>query len=180
MKTWKEVSGIFPQVILKYKYVLLIIAAGALLLLLPLSGSGKTTAEEAQTIIYEDFDVAQEEVKIQSILSEMAGVGKVSVMLTVKTGMETVYASDESQSVSRTQNGDSTSYSSDSDSKPATVSSSGEDSPLLIKRVYPEYQGILIVCEGADNATVCLSIVNAMTAILDIGADKVTITKMKG
>ena len=180
MKSWKQVTENIPHVILKYKYILLIIGVGVLLLILPLNGTAQTADDAAQTMIYEDYDIEREEDKIESILSEMSGVGRVHVMLTIKSGMETIYASDQSESVSQTQSGETASYSSDSDSEPAIVSVNGEESPLLIKRIYPEYQGVLIVCEGADNATVCLSIVNAMTAILDIGSDKVTITKMKG
>jgi len=180
MKLWKEWAGKMQPFILKYKYLLLVIAAGAFLLLLPLSNTDNKTADSQSADDAETYDITEMEGRIEEILAKINGVGKVSVMLTVKTGMETVYAGDESRSVSQSQSGDGeSSYSSERDQKPAVISSDTGESPLPVKEIYPEYQGIVIVCDGADNATVCLSIANAMYSILGIGADKVTILKMK-
>ncbi len=33
---------------------------------------------------------------------------------------------------------------------------SGVEDAVIIKHIYPEYRGVLVVCEGADDATVWL------------------------
>ena len=45
--------------------------------------------------------------------------------------------------------------------------------------IYPQFQGALIVSEGADNAQVRWSIVCAVSALTGLGSDKITVVKMK-
>ena len=45
--------------------------------------------------------------------------------------------------------------------------------------VYPQFQGALIVSEGADNAAVRWNIVSAVSSLTGLGTDKITVVKMK-
>ena len=151
----------------KYRFVVLILLVGIGLMLIPLGNDDRSgTAEE--TITPKQPDITEE---LCQILSRIDGAGEVSVMLTIRTGISTVYQADES-----TTSGESGS------SKQDTVIVTDEnrvETGLVQHIVYPEYRGAIIVCQGADNAVVRLNIMEAVSRITGLGMDKISVLKMK-
>ena len=43
----------------------------------------------------------------------------------------------------------------------------------------PVYQGAIIVCQGADRGAVRLAIVEAVSRVTGLGADRISVLKMK-
>jgi len=155
----------------KLKYVLLIALVGAVLLLWPgetqekiqngpvLRNTGETAA---------GFDLEQMERRLSAALSKIEGAGEVTVLLTVQNSPRQVLAVDEQES--------------DEQRKAETVvvsKGSGNQEPVLVEQVYPDYQGALIVCSGADRADIRLKLVEAVSALTGLGADKISICKGK-
>ena len=90
------------------------------------------------------------------------------VLLTQREGEQTVYQTDE----------DSTSSGVRSD----TVLLSGADRSQtgLVRQINPPtYLGAVIVCQGADSASVRLAIVAAVGRVTGLSTDKITVLKMK-
>ena len=114
-----------------------------------------------------EFNVANTEKQLEDILSKIDGVGRVDVMLTVSESSKNVYAENINESEV------------DKQSEVVLVSKSGQDGPITIKNVYPEFMGALIVCDGADDPKVNLTMLEAIKSLCDITSDKITITKMK-
>ncbi len=165
----------------KYKYLLLVIAAGILLLIIPTS-SEKTDASQTVAISSEDFSVTAEEKRLESLISSIHGAGRVKVMLTLKSGMEILYADEEQSSSRKTETDGQTGADVDEsvNRKPVVISDGqGGQQAVIIKRVYPRYQGALIVCDGAGSAAVRLSVTQAVSSLLDLGTDTITVAKMK-
>lgn len=154
----------------QYKYVLIVIVVGIVLLLWP-SGEEKEgpKAELGAQSAQEPFDLAALEEKLSQTLSKVEGAGKVSVTLTVKSGMEQVLASDRSTSV--TDRGSSV-----EEETVLVDSGSGQEAVLLMQR-YPTFQGALVVCEGGDNAEIRLLMTRAVSALTGIGTDRITVCK---
>ena len=50
---------------------------------------------------------------------------------------------------------------------------------MTVKRVLPVFRGAVVLCDGADDASVRLSVTQAVSTVCGIGADKVTVLKMK-
>jgi stage III sporulation protein AG len=151
----------------RYKYVLVVIAAGILLLLWP-SGEGEEAAAQdtaGLTGTEEDLTVEVMEEKLSDILSQVDGAGKVTVMLTVKQGMERVLAADEK----RTASGDS------SKEEWETVVVDGE--AILVTQYSPVFQGALVVCPGGDDPEVKLLLTQAVAALTGLGTDHITVCK---
>lgn len=96
---WKPEPGAVWKLLNQYKYVLLIIAAGLLLLLWPTGDGEQRPDTGAQETAREDFDLEALEEKLSRTLSQVEGAGQVTVTLTVKSGMERVLASDRTTSV---------------------------------------------------------------------------------
>lgn len=147
-----------------YRYVLLVIVLGAVLLLWP-SGekaekAGGAAAEEEE----EDFSVAALEERLEEILGRIDGAGDVSVMLTVKSGMERVLAEDTDLS----QSGHS--------SETVVVSAgSGRQEVVLLTQRYPTFQGALVVCAGGEDAQVRLQITQAVSALTGLNSGRIAV-----
>lgn len=165
----KKVKNSVEKIFQKYKYVVLILLIGAVLMLIPSVTAGsknQSTAPAAETAKYS----VQEE--LAEILSGVKGVGKVKVMLKEASGAETIYQTNQDISVS--ENG------SDSRIEVITVTDSQREEQGLIKQVNPpQYMGAIILCEGADDPKVKLFITEAVSKITGLGADKIAVLKMK-
>ena len=156
------------QSIKKYRYVLIVVAAGILLMLLP------SKQKEAQQIVTEtpaveiNWDITE---ALTEILSQIQGAGKVKVLLTIAAGETTVYQQD-----SDITSGDNGSVRQET----VIVTDSDRNQSGLIQQINPPvYQGAIIVCQGADNDVVRLHIVEAVAKVTGLGTDKITVLKMK-
>ena len=152
----------------KYKFVLLILCVGILLMSLP---NGTTHTEDEESI-EDEFTLPSSEERIEAILGQIAGVGKVSVLLTEAAGAETIYQVDEDRSSST-----------DSESlrlETVIVTNSDREEAGLVRTVTPPvYLGAIIVCQGGDIPSVKLAVVQAVSNVTGISSDRITVLKMK-
>jgi stage III sporulation protein AG len=162
---WKDN---LKSVFLKYRYAILILVLGLLLMLWP--GSDRTQATESSPEIPASTNDLQEE--LAAILSQIQGVGKVQLLLTQQRGPETLYQQDEDM------DSDSDSSSSRRDTVILTDQTRAETG--LVRQVLPPvYLGAVVVCQGGDQPQVQLAVVEAVCAATGLTADKVTVLKMK-
>ena len=152
----------------KYRYALLVLLIGLGLMLLPGTEKKSQTSEKQQTQEVESVDISQQ---LEEILCQIQGAGKVQVMLTVAEGEKIMYQTDEDLA-----SGDS------GTSRWDTVIITDADkaqSGLIQQVIPPVYRGAIVVCQGAHNAAVRLAIVEAVSNITGLGADKISVVKMK-
>ncbi|MGM9607761.1 MAG: stage III sporulation protein AG [Oscillospiraceae bacterium] len=156
----------------RYKYVLLVMLVGVLLLLLPDSNKTVQSNEPAVTGVEEDFSVEALEEKLEKTLSEIDGAGQVQVMLTVQSGMKRVLAQDGSLE----QDGSSVQR----ETQTVVISTgSGVQETVLVQQIYPQFQGALVVANGGGDPAVRLKLTEAVAALTGLGADKISICKGK-
>ena len=107
----------------------------------------------ASTEAYEDDEVISYvkdlENRLEKTLSEIKGAGNVSVVITVDSGKETIYASEK-------VNG----------------------KPVVVKENYPEIVGVLIVAQGANSISVMKNIQQAAVSLLNINLSRIEILAM--
>lgn len=154
----------------KYAPVIGVGLVGLLLLLWP--STDRSEKEEPAAQAQTDETLAQTERRLEEVLSSIDGAGEVKVMLTLCTGAENVYQTDEKRSADDTGQSQET----------ATVfyqQGSAQKLPVVVKTEYPVYRGALVVCSGADKATVQLAIVDAVRSLTGLRSDKITVVKMK-
>lgn len=157
------------QFIKKYRYPILVLLVGLVLITLP--GKKDSTQQQATQALQptQKTDMALE---LSEILGQIQGVGKVKVMLTISAGENTIYQIDES--VTTSEGGSSI------HKETVIVTDSDRNSHALITQVLPpEYLGAVIVCQGADRAEVRLAIVEAVSKATGLGADRISVLKMK-
>lgn len=171
MFQWERLPQKAAELFQKYKYVLLVIAAGIVLLLLPLGGEENPASggTESQTENGEEtFRVEEMERRLEEALSMVDGAGEVTVVLTVKSGTRQILAQDSSRSGEES-----------STSTVVVSTGSGTEDAVVLQQVYPQYQGALVVCPGGGDPAVCLKLVDAVSALTGLGADKISICKSK-
>lgn len=146
------------------------------------SGAGTDTAS-AEDADGSDY-TAQLEERLEEALSGMAGVGKVKVMITLKSSRELVVEREtpvsrsattetDSQGGSRTVNtselGETVVYSTDGSSS----------EPYVIKSLVPEIEGVLVVAEGAGTGKVNQTVTEIVQALFGLEAHKVKVVRME-
>ncbi len=143
----------------KYRYVLIVVGVGLILMLLP-SGSKHESASTQQI-----QEMAPDlETELAQILSKIKGAGKVEVMLTVSYGQETCYQTDDRGE----------------DHTTVTITDSNRNEQGLIRQVNPPvYLGAIVVCQGGDDPSVRLAIVESVAKVTGLGADRISVMKMK-
>lgn len=178
--SWKLSQGL-TALLERWKYPALILLAGVALVLWP-GGERKTAPEPAATQAAEESPEDPEEYRrrmereLEGILSQVEGAGKVSVLLTLRNGPTDRYQTDLSTN-SRGAGEDGA-----QERQEKTVmrqQGSAYNEPILVTRAYPVFQGALIVCQGAGEPTVQYRILEAVTALLGLGAHQITVVKMK-
>ena len=97
--------------------------------------------------------------------------GKVRVLLTESIGEEIIYQTDINSNTSTNLN--------DTSSDTVIVSDAERSESGLVRQVNPPvYLGAIIICEGADNPVVRLGIVEAVSTVTGLGADRISVLKM--
>ena len=166
----KGIDKKLTALIKKYRYVLLVLLIGLCLMAIP---SRKTVVTQEKQMVSEEpvqqMSVSEE---LAQILSQVDGAGNVKVLLTVAAGEETLYQTNEDISTS--------SESSTTQISTVTVTSAQRDEYGLIRQTNPPvYKGAIIVCQGADDPQIQLAIVSAVSKVTGLGADRISVMKMK-
>ncbi len=144
-----------------------IIIGAVLILLILLSGNEEKTDNSKETTgsemtLTSDYEKRLEE-KLEATLSEINGVGKVSVMITLSSSEEYIYAEERDKKT---------------DSEKISFVKSGEGG--IIKKVrMPVITGAVIVCEGGGNTQVCERVYEAVSVSLGISSNRISVLKMQ-
>ncbi len=146
------------------------------------SYKGEAELPEGQGDSGEDYAACLEE-KLTEALSQMSEVGKVRVMITLKSSRELVVEKEQPNSRSTTKESDAQGGSriiSQTESEEKTVySTNGSISePYVVKTIPPQIEGVLVVAQGAGSGTVNRTIVEIVQALFGVEAHKVKVVKM--
>lgn len=115
------------------------------------------------------------EQKMEKILSEISGAGKVSVMITYKGSVEYVTANTSNVNTNTTTDISRTTSTTSQTISPVIINSNGSSGPIIVKEIMPEVKGVIVVAEGAGNVIVRLELIRAVMVALDIGAEDIEI-----
>lgn len=166
---WKER---LLELFRRYKYALLVVAAGVVLMALPALGGGESQKPNRQSGQEVDFETEELEGRLEEALSRMEGVGQAQVVLTLRAGPGQVLAQDTQRTAGENQ-------SQSSQSTVVISKGSGNEEPVVLQQLSPQFQGALVVCSGGDDPSVRLRVVEAVSALTGLGADKISVSKGK-
>ena len=148
---------------IKHKEIIIAVAAVILMLIIYFSSFGSSKSATASTVesVGEDYCASMRR-RVESAISKMDGVGSAEVVINWSSSVEIVTAQNT------TSNGNSTSS--------QVVQSSG--GPIVVKEIYPRAIGVVIVCEGGNNAKIKIDIIMAVSTLMDISTEKVLVFGM--
>lgn len=132
------------------------------------------TAEEYISKLQED---------LKSIISSIKGAGEAKVLVTLESGMETVYATEEKknkEAIEDLHNGETSKKKEcdDLEKRYITVKAAdGSEKALSVTQIQPTVKGVVVVCAGGDNKDVQERITNAVRTSLNITAKRVFVTR---
>lgn len=148
-------------VLKKYRGAVLVLLCGIALMCLPRQQETKKAAvpEVQQTL----------EQALEKILSQVSGAGEVRVLLSGQLSETKRYQTDDTQSGS-------------GELRQETVILTGENrvqTALVRQTEAATYRGAIVVCQGAENPKVALSVVQAVAAVTGLSTNRITVLKMK-
>ena len=153
-KKWREMLE-------RYRYGLLVLVLGVVLLTLPTQGQGQQEESPAPS---GDFQLEEFEARMEEILSRIQGAGETKVILTLDSGNRRVLAQDQER---------------DSDGGTATTvvvgKGSGTQEVVALQTLAPKFRGALVVCPGGGDPGVKLQLIEAVSSLTGLGADRISV-----
>lgn len=170
-QTLAQLRTAAAQTLKKYRAALLIFLIGLALALMPVRRTGtQSAAAEGKTV---QFSLSDTQTQMEAILSQIDGAGSVRLLLTLRTGEETIYQTD-----TRTV----TNQSGTTQERETVFHQTGsaQKQPVVQRVDCPQYMGALVLCQGADQPSVRLAITEAVASLTGLGSNKIAVVKLKG
>ncbi len=167
MKLLENLSG-------KKKSLLLALAGivGLMLIIFGTFGEKKEEHEEILKNAKENVSTLEYiqalENKIGNIAEQITGSDNVRVIVSVSSGTEYIYVSNEK----RGENSSSKEY--------ITVrTENGADELILFKEIYPEVTGVSVACKGGDSPEIQAKLIAVISTSLNVGSNRICIVGIK-
>ena len=174
--------------------LLLILLAGITLVILSIPNGEKKSEKTKEEIIKEPENIITVtndtyekllEDRLMELLSNVEGVGKTKVMITIKSTGEKVILKERPYSKSISSETDSEGGKRDTEEITQSEvvvyieGSDGSKTPYVIKETEPQIEGIAVIAEGGDNIYIIKDIKEAVAALFDVPSHKIKVMKMK-
>lgn len=101
--------------------------------------------------------------KLESLLSTVKGAGDVTVVVTLESGFEYIYATEEI--IKETSSGTQTTTS--------IILVDGE--PVVTQELFPKIKGVLVTATGADDFSVKVDLITAIQTAVEVANENITI-----
>ena len=156
----------------KKNMFLIMFLLGALLFVIVLpTGSSAPTSEKGGL-----------EEKTSSVLSQVKGAGKVTVMVTLKSNGQKLIEKDHSGSTQTQEETSDGNVRKDSESTSEKISvyeqtADGASVPYVSKELTPEVEGVIVIADGGGDAVVARNLTEAVQALFGVEAHKIKIMK---
>ena len=166
------------------KWQALILAGGLIGILLlafsSLPGKPGASAAAAPSEIRVDLTAYEQQLerRLCETLAAIAGAGETRVMLTLDSGSEPIYATQGKTDQKSHSNGEQQEESHSAEKAYVTIGTGTGEQGLVLKMLEPRVRGVAVVCQGGGDILVRQSIIEAVTAVLGVGANKVSVARM--
>lgn len=188
--------------------IIIIILAGIVLVIASVTDKSRNNDEYSDNDVYSDgFDeessdgeeggskealrlsamsryAEREERKLEKILGQVEGIGKVKVMITLASSEERMTLQDTDNSESSTSEQDSSGgtrrqeeYSIKSEN--VIISSDGDETPYVVQVNSPKIEGVAVVAQGAGTGEKDSEIIDAVEVLFSIEPHKIKVMKME-
>ncbi len=137
--------------------VLLLLVAAVLIFLGNYLGKNEENVKASAGIVREEYEKEVER-RVSEIISEIGGISDVSVMVTLESTVNYLYAENAS----------------DGKSEYVTVrDKDGNESGVIISENMPDIRGVAVVCSGGEDPCKRLEIIKLVSSLLDLPENRV-------
>ncbi|WP_289355856.1 stage III sporulation protein AG [Paenibacillus sp. S-12] len=143
----------------------------------------KNSSDKASSSVFESIEQSFE-ARVKSILEEIVGVGQVDVLVTIDSTEELIVQRNFKDNQQQTEETDAnggkrhtTQYT--RDGQIVTLEASGNQAPIVTKRIKPKVRGVIVVAKGAENTTVKKMVVDAVEKGLNVPAYRISVVPRK-
>lgn len=152
----------------------------------PPNQTSQTALVQSEVTTPNSFDSIEQamENRTKEILEKIVGVGAVDIMVTVDSTEEIVVVRNMKDSQQLSEETDAsggkrhtTQYTRDGEI--VTYSQSGDDTPIVTKRIKPQVRGVLVVAKGAENKVVRGLIEQAIEKGLNVPIQRISVVPRK-
>ncbi len=147
------------------------------------TNTGTNQQTQQKKIQEKDAYITALENKLEQTIEGMEGAGKVDVMITLKDTGEKIldknqpYESEEETNTE--ENKESKKNRIQNNQETVLVETEGNTEPIIVRELYPDIEGVVVVCEGGDNSALTVKIKEAVQALFSIDAHKIVVCKSK-
>lgn len=152
--------GKLPEFLKRKNNFVILIIIGVLLLVvaIPTGDNKKEHIEKEAATEYSEDYASKTEKRLEKVLAEIHGAGKVQVLISWQASSEKLVEKDENKTVYLQNSG-------------------GEQSPFIRQEIMPKAEGVIVVAEGGDNPVVVRQITEAVCALFGVDTHKIKIMK---
>jgi hypothetical protein len=147
------------------------------LLLVFVNGFFTTDTDKKETAALSENDLnrytKQLEEQLTQVVSNIYGTGNVKVMITLESSFENVFANNASIDEGGKEEDDNRTT-----QKQLVLSNSKNegDVPIVIKQISPKIKGVIIVCDGGNQASIKEEIINAASVVFHVATNRIYVT----
>lgn len=162
----------------RVNFLLVLGICGILLLFLSdlLPDTTKTAKPSAEGAFDAESYTKTTQTQLTDLLGQIAGVGRIKVMVTLESSTQSVYATTEkSQSTSGSDGGQNTqTYENDY----VLVDGTDGKEALVDHTEMPQIRGVVIICDGGDDTATVRRVTEAVSVVLGLSTNRICVTKM--
>lgn len=154
--------------------------AGMLLIalssVLPKKEQNKSVQTSATLSSYEYCEWLEE--KIARTVNEITGKKGAKVLVTLETGVEYIYATEQKKDNSNTGQSDGGKFSesgSTAETYITVTDGDGNEEAVVLTELTPKIRGVSVVCSGGQKAEIVNAIVEALSTALNISAEDISV-----
>lgn len=143
----------------------------------------KRSPDQTSSNVFE-FIEQSFEARVKRILEGIIGLGQVDVLVSIDSTEELIVQRNFKDNQQQTEESDAnggkrhaTQYT--RDGQIVTLGDSGNQSPIVTKRIKPKIRGVIVVAKGVENATVKLMVVDAVEKGLNVPAYRISVVPRK-
>lgn len=134
---------------------------------------------ENETIIIHEIERSYEK-HLENMLNQMTGVSEAEVMVNLDSTNINIYAKNNSHGQQTTdetdRNGGERRVQDQTEESQVVLTRQGDQEvPLLIQTKKPAVRGVFIVAKGVDHGHVKLSVIDAVSKVLDVSTHKISV-----
>ena len=163
----------------KLQYALIGIVIAAILGLYFWSMEPSSVQKSGEDASDTNVSVEELEERLSRVLSQVEGAGKVEVVINYESTPELVPAMSSDTQSKMTQEEDGVEESKNERTEIATIQNGSNSAAVILKEKQPNVMGVIVVSEGASDIAVRMSLLSAITTVMDVDASRVEILKMQ-